>query len=61
VANPGTPLTLFELPFDMQPMTCNLLALAPMMDTAETRWMVGLLGAIGKDIQDSAAVNASTR
>lgn len=61
MANPGTPLTLFELPFDMQPMTCNLLALAPMMDTAETRWMAGLLGAIGKDLQDSVAANASTR
>jgi DNA-binding transcriptional LysR family regulator len=36
----GAPLTAFELPIDVEPMTCSMLALAPIAKQPEMRWLL---------------------
>ena len=36
-------ITLFQLPIKVDPVECNVLALAPLMKQAEIQWLMGLL------------------
>jgi hypothetical protein len=36
-------LTLFDLPIEVDPVTCSLLVLAPLVERAEIKWLTTLL------------------
>lgn len=47
----STSLTLFDLPIEVEPFTCSVLALAPLVEQPEMKWLLGRLAA-GANTQD---------
>jgi len=45
----GTPLSLFDLPFESEPTTCSVAALKPLMARPEMRWMLSVFEAAAAD------------